>query len=167
MDQAGTPALREAIRHMHDCDAVFVEWVVAHDVHEGQVAWEREVGVFSLVGHPKASRAYAWSEPGKGMARRGWSAGTRLSGVTRLSIVTCCLSVPRTPTSVRGNRSWPGRPVDPPPRLSQQPARPPCPVAPGERRGPPGGGAVPPRPDEASRHGRRGRAFPQPSSSPT
>jgi hypothetical protein len=70
MDPAGTPALHEAIRKIHGCDSIFVEWVVAHDMHHGQVVWEREVGVFDLVGHPRAGRAYAWSEATTGAARR-------------------------------------------------------------------------------------------------
>jgi hypothetical protein len=55
-----------AIRHMHECDARYVEPV---DVHEkvqegqplaGQTVWEGTVQVFALTGHPKAKRAYAW-----------------------------------------------------------------------------------------------------------
>jgi hypothetical protein len=64
MDPAGIPALRDAIRHMHGCESRFVEWVRASDTFQGKTAWEREVGIFELVGHPTATRAYAWSEPG-------------------------------------------------------------------------------------------------------
>ncbi len=48
----------------------YSEWVAPRDTHERKVAWERDVGVFRLVGHPKADRADAWSEPGTGTVRR-------------------------------------------------------------------------------------------------
>ncbi len=70
MDPAGIPALRDAIKHLHGCDSVSVEWVIARDTFQGQTTFERKVGVFRLVGHSKAERAYAWSEPGTGTARR-------------------------------------------------------------------------------------------------
>ena len=34
------------------------------------MAWEGDVAVFSLSGHPTADRCYAWSEPVKGSDRR-------------------------------------------------------------------------------------------------
>jgi hypothetical protein len=63
MNDVGIPALRDAIRHLHGVDSVFVAWVRVHDEHEA-LPCERQVGVFRLVGHPKATRAYAWTEPG-------------------------------------------------------------------------------------------------------
>ncbi len=74
MDPAGIPALREAIRHLHGCESRFVEWAQVSETFRGQVAWQREVGVFELIGHPKATRAYAWSEPGSGTKRRFFAA---------------------------------------------------------------------------------------------
>lgn len=41
-----------------------MEWQHVADTFRGQLAFERDVAVFDLVGHPKATRAYAWSEPG-------------------------------------------------------------------------------------------------------
>lgn len=70
MDPAGPDALRAAIRHLHGCDARFVAWERAFDTFSGQVAFDREVGVFEMVGCDLAARAYAWSEPGVGTKRR-------------------------------------------------------------------------------------------------
>ena len=70
MDPAGIPALLDAIRHMHGCEARWVESVPVHETHEGQTVWEGEVQVFDLVGHPKATRAYAWSHATEGDRRR-------------------------------------------------------------------------------------------------
>lgn len=70
MDPAGISALRDAIRHLHGCDSRWLESVPVHETHEGQVVWDGEVQVFELVGHPKATRAYAWSYATEGTKRR-------------------------------------------------------------------------------------------------
>jgi hypothetical protein len=71
MDPAGIPALVEAIRHMHGCAATHV---ATEHVHEkaptGETVWSGDVEVFAIAGHPKASRAYAWSEATTGTKRR-------------------------------------------------------------------------------------------------
>jgi hypothetical protein len=70
MDDAGIPALIDAIRHLHGCEAKHVETVKVREVHEGAVIWDGEVEVFDLVGHPKSKRAYAWSHATTGEKRR-------------------------------------------------------------------------------------------------
>ena len=70
MDPAGLPALLDAIRHMHGCEARWVESVPVHETHDGKTVWDGEVQVFDLVGHPKAARAYAWSHATEGTRRR-------------------------------------------------------------------------------------------------
>jgi hypothetical protein len=63
VDDAGLPALLDAIRH----------WVASVPVHERdgeQTVWAGEVQVFDLVNHPKAKRAYAWSHETTGARRR-------------------------------------------------------------------------------------------------
>lgn len=70
MDDAGVEALREAIRHMHGCDSRWVESMPVREMFNGQVVWDGEVQVFELVGHAKATRAYAWSEATEGERRR-------------------------------------------------------------------------------------------------
>jgi hypothetical protein len=71
MDPAGTDALLEAIKHLHGCAARHVETVhVVERAPTGETAWEGDVEVFELDGHPKARRAYAWSEATTGTKRR-------------------------------------------------------------------------------------------------
>lgn len=70
MDDAGIPALIDAIRHLHGCEAKHVETVKVRETHDGRVIWDGEVEVFDLVGHPKSPRAYAWSHTTTGEKRR-------------------------------------------------------------------------------------------------
>lgn len=70
VDDAGIPALVEAIKHMHGCDATWIESVPVRETFEGAVVWEGEVQVFDLTGHPMAKRAYAWSHATTGQKRR-------------------------------------------------------------------------------------------------
>ena len=39
MDPAGLPALVEAIRHMHGCEAMFVESVLVRETFNGATVW--------------------------------------------------------------------------------------------------------------------------------
>lgn len=71
MDEAGIPALVEAIKHLHGCAATWVESVPVRETFQGALVWEGEVQVFNVAGHPKATRAYAWSyASGPGGRRR-------------------------------------------------------------------------------------------------
>ncbi|HEY4014351.1 MAG TPA: hypothetical protein VGM06_13500 [Polyangiaceae bacterium] len=71
VDPAGLPALLDAIRHLHGCEALWVESVPVHEkTPAGATVWQGEVQVFDLVGHPKAKRAYAWSHATEGTKRR-------------------------------------------------------------------------------------------------
>jgi hypothetical protein len=70
MDDAGIPALQDAIRHLHGCESTWVESVPVREEHEGATIWDGEVQVFDLVGHPTSPRAYAWSYPTTGTKRR-------------------------------------------------------------------------------------------------
>ncbi len=70
-DPAGIPALVEAIRHMHGCEATHVGTVEVHERSPtGETVWRGPVEVFALKGHPQATTAYAWSEPTEGEKRR-------------------------------------------------------------------------------------------------
>ena len=60
MDDAGLPALIDATKHMHGCEARWVESVPVREEHEGAVVYG-EVQVFDVTGHAKAKRVYAWS----------------------------------------------------------------------------------------------------------
>lgn len=69
-DPAGIPALQDAIRHLHGCEATHAETVHVDETFKGETVWSGDVEVFVLHGHPKAPRAYAWSEPTTGTRRR-------------------------------------------------------------------------------------------------
>ena len=53
--------LKLTVEHLHDCTATFIESVPIHEVFRGQTVWQGRVEVFTLSGHPKAKKAYAWS----------------------------------------------------------------------------------------------------------
>jgi hypothetical protein len=53
--------LQRAIRATHGCDSKHVETVPVVETFNGKVAWQGNVEVFELIGHPKAKRGYAWS----------------------------------------------------------------------------------------------------------
>ena len=53
--------LQLTINHLHGCDSKHIESVPVHEVFRGQTVWQGIVEVFSLSGHPKAKKAYAWS----------------------------------------------------------------------------------------------------------
>ncbi len=53
--------LQSVILHLYACKAAWVETVPVHEVFRGQTAWKGFVEVFTLSGHPKAKKAYAWS----------------------------------------------------------------------------------------------------------
>jgi hypothetical protein len=69
-DAAGLPAFQDAIRHVHECESRHVETVPLHETHDGETVWNGAVEVFDLLGHPRATRAYAWSEAATGAKRR-------------------------------------------------------------------------------------------------
>ena len=71
MDDAGLPALLDAIRHLEGCAAEWVASVPVREAHEGKTVWDGEVQVFDLVKHAKGiARAYAWSHVTEGTRRR-------------------------------------------------------------------------------------------------
>lgn len=72
MDDAGIPALIDAIAHLHNvADVTWLESVEVHEKFKGETVWEGAVQVFSISGHPSgATRAYAWSYSTEGTKRR-------------------------------------------------------------------------------------------------
>lgn len=70
MDPAGTPALQEAIHHLHGCASEFLESVPVKEAFQGKVVWDGEVQVFRLKGHRTSDRCYAWSHSTDGSRRR-------------------------------------------------------------------------------------------------
>jgi len=65
-----TELLKGAIENAHGGVARFIEVVPVYESFKGKPAWEGIVHIFDLEGHPKASRAYAWSSPIKGSDQR-------------------------------------------------------------------------------------------------
>lgn len=52
--------LQRSIVQMHGASAQWVETVPVKEVFQGRTAWEGDVEVFTLSGHPRASQCYAW-----------------------------------------------------------------------------------------------------------
>jgi hypothetical protein len=63
LSKATIRAFREAIQGLHGCESTHLESVRVHETFEGQTVWDGIVHVFSLQGHPTATRVYAWAEP--------------------------------------------------------------------------------------------------------
>jgi hypothetical protein len=53
--------LQKAIKHLHGAESKHVESVAVQEVFRRKTLWKGVVEVFTLIGHPKAQRAYAWS----------------------------------------------------------------------------------------------------------
>jgi len=49
-EPADIPALQDANRHLHGCEAIHVTTVPLHETHDGKTVWEGDVEVFQLVG---------------------------------------------------------------------------------------------------------------------
>lgn len=52
--------LVKAIRATHNAEAMHEGGKPVREVFRGEVAWDGVVESFSLIGHPKAQRCYAW-----------------------------------------------------------------------------------------------------------
>jgi hypothetical protein len=53
--------LQDVIKKLHNVEARHIESVPVKETHKGQTVWEGVVEVFELIGHPKASKIYAWT----------------------------------------------------------------------------------------------------------
>jgi len=62
--------LKAAIQRMHRSTATLAQSVPVREAFEGKTVWEGVVHVFDLTGHPTATRAYSWSSPIEGSAKR-------------------------------------------------------------------------------------------------
>ena len=62
--------LQVVIRRLHGVESKHVESVPVKETFQGKTVWEGVVEVFELIGHPKASRAYAWSHEADGAKKR-------------------------------------------------------------------------------------------------
>src|SRR5574340_589417 len=66
--------LKKIAEEQHKCAAHFIEAVPVLEIFQGQTVWEGIVNVFGLKGHPKATKAYAWSSPIEGSTKRRYYA---------------------------------------------------------------------------------------------
>jgi hypothetical protein len=55
--------LTRAIERAYNCRAKWVATGPIQEVMEGEIVWEGDVETFALIGHPKAKRAFGWSQP--------------------------------------------------------------------------------------------------------
>jgi hypothetical protein len=62
--------LQDVIRKLHGVESKHVESVAVKEEFQGKTVWDGVVEVFELVGHPKASRLYAWSHDANGTKKR-------------------------------------------------------------------------------------------------
>lgn len=74
--------LKIAVERMHACKASLAQSVPVSEAFEGRAVWEGVVHVFDLTGHPKATRAYAWSSPIEGSDKRRFFAVLHQGPVT-------------------------------------------------------------------------------------
>jgi hypothetical protein len=73
--------LKLAIESQHGGKATLAQSVPVKETHEGATVWEGVVHVFDLAGHPKATRAYAWSSPVEGSDNRRFYAVLHMGGI--------------------------------------------------------------------------------------
>jgi len=62
--------LKQAVEGQHGGTAALVSVEPVKETFKSQTVWEGEVHVFDLEGHPKATRAYAWSSPVEASTKR-------------------------------------------------------------------------------------------------
>src|SRR5580693_4059169 len=74
--------LQQAVELQHGCKARLAQSVPVRERHGEATVWEGVVHVFDLTGHPKATRAYAWSSPIEGSDKRRFFAVLHLPPVT-------------------------------------------------------------------------------------
>lgn len=74
--------LAHVIESQHGGTAMLVQSIPVKDTYEGQTVWEGVVHVFDLEGHPRATRAYAWSSQIEGSTKRRFFAVLHIPPVT-------------------------------------------------------------------------------------
>lgn len=74
--------LKNAIESQHGGRATLHHTMTVLETFEGQPVWEGLVHVFDLEGHPRATRAYAWSSPIEGSTKRRFFAVLHIPPVT-------------------------------------------------------------------------------------
>jgi len=82
MIEVDTAHLKRAVEAQHGCTATFIQSVPVTETFEGKTVWDGVVSVFQIHGHPKASKAYAWSSPIEGSDKRRFFAVLHLPPIT-------------------------------------------------------------------------------------
>jgi len=82
MSDVSVDQLRQSVEGQHGGKAVLVEAVPVKETWQGKTVWEGVVHVYDLEGHPRATRAYAWSHlVGDTGERRRFYAVLHLGGI--------------------------------------------------------------------------------------
>lgn len=53
-------ALSQVIQEVHGCERAHERTDLVHEEINGRTIWQQRVETFTLTGHPKAARAFAW-----------------------------------------------------------------------------------------------------------
>jgi hypothetical protein len=61
MTEVAPSELKLAVERTHGGTATFVQSVPVSDMFEGSLAFDGSIAIFDIVGHPEATRAYAWT----------------------------------------------------------------------------------------------------------
>ncbi|MGP8049752.1 MAG: hypothetical protein ACLPYB_04000 [Desulfobaccales bacterium] len=69
-----TDELRRAVERLHNCKASHIEDIAIIEKFGENTVWSGIVSVFEIVGHPKATKCYAWSSPIEGSTKRRYYA---------------------------------------------------------------------------------------------
>jgi hypothetical protein len=81
MRDVGYDQLKRSIESQHGGTATLAQSVPVRETLEGQPVWEGIVHIFDLEGHPKATRAYAWSSPIEGSTKRRFFAVLHMGAI--------------------------------------------------------------------------------------
>ncbi len=81
MIEVNASELRRAVESQHGGTATLAQSVPVREAFKGKLVWEGVVHVFDLEGHPKATRAYAWSSPIEGSDKRRFFAVLQMGAI--------------------------------------------------------------------------------------
>jgi hypothetical protein len=82
MAEVEVSQLKRAVEAQHGCTATFLQSVPVKETFDGKTVWDGVIHVFAVHGHPKATRAYAWSSPIEGSDKRRFFAVLHQGPVT-------------------------------------------------------------------------------------
>jgi hypothetical protein len=74
MNNVNLSELKQAVEKLHKCKAPHIEDVTVIEKFGEKTVWSGVVSVFSLEGHRRADKCYAWSSPIEGSTKRRYYA---------------------------------------------------------------------------------------------